>query len=262
MALALENGRQNDIDSGRQAINSEKADMDCHGGDASNACEMMDTSRGRSTERHGPRPRAQSVDSATELPSKQQLAWQVDRYRTYALEAQARAESLHEELMQFQEALLNNENQPTDDKTAASRYVARLSRENFRLGGELSRLEQYMSEQQDAAATGCRDRSSSCDSERSVASFVSARSSPMSTPRCKGAPLISPGTGNPLNLRRLNLKKVKPDLDDDEDDEQAARERLDTTRSGTSESTEVDSEEEESDDISTYNSKPVNHSSQ
>jgi hypothetical protein len=218
-----------------------------HGEDSSDEFAMLDTVRGRSAERQAPRPRAQSVDSATALPSKERLAWEVERWREAALEAREQAAEMKEELMQFQEALLNNESQ--DAQTSASRYVTRLSRENFKLGAELSRLEQYMSEQQNAEAHCRRNRSSSCDSERSTASsWVSARSSPVSTPRCKGAPLISPGTGLPLNLKRLNFKKVKPDSDD-EGDEPAGSERLDTTRSGTSESTEVDSEVE-SDDVS------------
>eukprot|EP00746_Dinoflagellata_sp_MGD_P162994 gnl/MRDRNA2_/MRDRNA2_90814_c0_seq1.p1 gnl/MRDRNA2_/MRDRNA2_90814_c0~~gnl/MRDRNA2_/MRDRNA2_90814_c0_seq1.p1 ORF type:complete len:261 (-),score=51.80 gnl/MRDRNA2_/MRDRNA2_90814_c0_seq1:182-964(-) len=217
-------------------------------GEQSNYEYAMDTVRGRSAERWAPRPRAQSVDTATALPSREQLVWQVERWREAALEAREQAAAIQEELMQFQEALLNHESQ--DGTTSASRYVARLSKENFRLGGELSRLEQLMYERQDVQGASHRNRSSSRDSQRTTTSsaWLSARSSPISTPRCKGAPLISPGTGLPLNLKQLNFKKVRPDLDD-EDDEPAGSARLDTTRSGTSESTEVDSEVE-NDDVS------------
>merc|ERR1719335_277429 len=84
------------------------------------------TSRGRSAEREAPRQRAQSIDSATALPSKQRLLWEAEQWREAAFEARAQAEALQEELVQLQEAILSSENEGTG--AAASRYVARLAR--------------------------------------------------------------------------------------------------------------------------------------
>lgn len=199
-------------------------------------------SRGRSAERQSAvGRRAQSVDSAKGKPSREQLMWEVEQYRDAFLEARAQAESLHEELVQMQEAVLSTQNDEGRG-AAASRYMARLARDNFRLGAEVNRLEQYVSQEQAKAEQGCQKRSSSCDSERSTASsWVSARSSPVVSPREE----FIQGPGLQVSMRKLNFKKVQPDLsDDDEPAAPTGSDRQDTTRSGTSESSEVDSESE------------------
>merc|ERR1719420_1744831 len=96
-------------------------------------CSVSNMARGRSAERRStPRRRAQSVDSAAGKASQDQLVWEAMRWREAFFEARAQAEALQEELVQLQEAVLSSQNEEGRG-AAASRYVARLAKENLKL---------------------------------------------------------------------------------------------------------------------------------
>jgi len=215
---------------------------------------MQEAFRGRMVECCVPRPRARSVDSATALPSQHQLLQEVEYWRQAAIEARVHAEELQEELVQLHEAVLSSSNDEGKG-AAASRYVARLAKENYHLGYELGRLEQLTSAQRMYAneEESWRKRSPSRDSDRSSGTpWASACSSPMTTPRVYEAPLVPSGIGLAVKMKRLNFQNLKPDLDDDGTDcsndgrnaELPSCDGHDTTRSGTSESSELSSASE------------------
>lgn len=141
------------------------------------------------------RPRARSAESGR-MPSPARLMWEVERWRDAFFDAKSQCEALQEELVTLHEAMADTE----DGKQAHLRLMGRLAKENWRMGREISMLEQQADQPPEEAATqrSVRGRSRSPESPR----FHDCRSQASSR---ASSPAASARGKRPAGVKRLNL---------------------------------------------------------